>query len=141
MKTKPLKFEDIKRGDVYEFKHQFSKEQVKDFAQLTGDENPLHVDEAFGSKSKFGRNIVHGIFAGSLFSRLIGMHCPGRDSLYLRQSLDFKGPIFCDDIVTVRGTVTNKTDSIRIIELKTEILKDGKVVITGLAKIQVMPHD
>ena len=141
MNANELKYEDIAVGNTYQFEHRITKAQVGVFAQLTGDVNPLHVDEEFASKSSYGKNLVHGMLAGSLFSRLIGMYCPGRDALYLRQTLDFKGPIFCDDVVTVKGTVISKVDSVKMIELKTEILKQGEVVLTGTAKAKMVDNE
>src|SRR3989338_4127472 len=138
MKAKDLSLSDIKEGETYQFTKKITSNDVLEFANLTGDFNPLHVDKEFGEKSKFKRNIVHGMLAGSMFSTLIGMYCPGMKSLYLSQTLNFKIPIFYDDTVTVKGTVTAKNDAIRIITLKTEIIKEGKVCINGEAKIKVL---
>lgn len=138
MKAKDLNLSDIKEGETYQFTKKITSDDVREFANLTGDFNPLHLDKEFGEKSQFKRNIVHGMLAGSMFSTLIGMYCPGMKSLYLSQTLNFKIPIFYDDIVTVKGTVTAKNDAIRLITLKTEIIKEGKVCINGEAKIKVL---
>jgi len=132
-----MKYEDIKIGDVYSFEKTLNKKDVLDFAKLTGDHNKLHVDETFGKNSKFKQNISHGMLAGSLFSTIIGMHCPGEDGFYVSQTLNFKNPIFYGDKVTVRGTVINKNDSVKMITLKTEILKEDKVAVIGEAKAVV----
>jgi len=133
-----MKYEDIKVGDVYSFKKTLNKQDVLNFAKLTGDHNKLHVDETFGKKSKFKQNISHGMLAGSLFSTIIGMHCPGEDGFYISQTLNFKMPIFYGDKLLVKGTVINKNDSIKMITLKTEILKENKVAISGEAKAMVL---
>lgn len=140
MKTKAAIFSytDIKKGMEFSFEIQISKQNVQSFAQLVGDHNPLHIDTSYGKKSSFGKNIVHGMLMGSFFSALIGMYCPGERSVYLSQMLHFKKPIFCGDRVTVKGTVKEKTDSIQVITLKTEILKEGVVMIDGEAKVKVM---
>lgn len=138
MKAADLNFTDIKEGGIYQFIKKITRDNVLKFADLTGDFNPLHVDKEFGEKSQFKRNIVHGMFLGSLFSRLIGMHCPGKNSLYLSQTLNFKMPIFYDDTVTVKGTVTAKNSAINLITLKTEIIKDGNICIYGEAKIKIL---
>ena len=104
------KYEDIKIADVYSFVRTISKFDVLRFASLSGDFNPLHVDEKFGKKSKFGTNVVHGMLTASLFSTLIGMYCPGKNSLYLGQTLEFKAPLFYGDTVEVKGTILNKVD-------------------------------
>ena len=137
-KAAKLNFFQIKVGDECYFEKVISEKDVQDFAQLTGDFNPLHVDHAFGSKSQFGQPVVHGMLAGSLFSALVGMKCPGENSLYLSQTLNFRRPLFHGDRITVKGTVVNKNDSIQVIHLKTEILKEGKILIDGEAMVKVI---
>lgn len=137
---KNIDFKDIEVGQIYEFEHVFTKEHVHVFAQLTGDFNPLHTDEQFVKHTRFGQNVVHGMLVGSLFSQLVGMHCPGKNNLYLSQSLEFKRPVFFDDRLTVRGTIIKKTDSIRMVVLRTEILKNQQLVVSGEAKVMVMDH-
>lgn len=133
-----LGFDEINVGDIFQFEKVITRENVLSFANLTGDHNPLHVDEEFGKKSQFNRNVIHGMLAGSLFSTLVGMYCPGKKSLYMSQTLNFRLPLYYDDTVIVRGTVTNKTESIRLVTLKTEIMKEDTVVINGEAKVKVM---
>ena len=140
MKAKDLSLSDIKEGETYQFTKKITGNDVLEFANLTGDFNPLHVDKEFGEKSQFKRNIVHGMLVGSMFSTLIGMYCPGMKSLYLSQTLNFKIPIFYDDTVTVKGTVTAKNDAIHLITLKTEIIKEGKICIKGEAKIKILEN-
>jgi len=140
MKAKDLSLSDIKEGETYQFTKKITGNDVLEFANLTGDFNPLHVDKEFGEKSQFKRNIVHGMLVGSMFSTLIGMYCPGMKSLYLSQTLNFKIPIFYDDTVTVKGTVTAKNDAIHLITLKTEIIKEGKICINGEAKIKILEN-
>lgn len=137
-KSQYRKYSDINVGDIYEFERAISKEDVETFARLTGDYNPLHVDEEFAKNTLFKKNIVHGMLAGSLFSTLVGMYCLGENNLYLTQTLNFVKPIFLGDKVLVRGTVKNKIDSVRMIYLKTEILRDNTVVVTGDAKVKVL---
>lgn len=137
-KAANIDYSAINKGDIYLFKRKISKQDVVDFAKLSGDFNPLHVDVDFGKKSTFKNNIVHGMLAGSLFSTLIGMYCPGEKSLYMSQTLNFRLPLYYNDTVLVRGTVISKNDSVRIITLKTEILKGNKVIVDGEAKVKVM---
>lgn len=133
-----LDYEDIKVGGVYEFERVITHEDVIKFADLTGDCNPLHVDSVFGEKSQFGKNIAHGMLAASLFSKLVGMYCPGQNALYMSQTLQFCKPVFYGDGVVVRGTVVEKSDSIRMVTLKTEIVRDGEIMINGEAKAKVL---
>ncbi|OGH69509.1 MAG: hypothetical protein A3C90_00115 [Candidatus Magasanikbacteria bacterium RIFCSPHIGHO2_02_FULL_51_14] len=132
-----MNYEDIQVGAVYTFLRAIAKQDVLDFASLTGDVNKLHIDAEFGERSIFKKNIVHGMLAGSLFSTLVGVHCPGENGVYLSQTLQFRRPIFYRDTLEVRGTVLSKHDSIRIITLKTEILRDKEVLISGEARVRV----
>ena len=138
MKAANLKLSEINEGNVYSFTKEISEEDVNVFANLTGDLNPLHVDKEFGRKSQFGKNIVHGMLAASLFSTLVGMYCPGRNSLYLSQTLQFRTPLFFGDVVEVRATVIAKNESTHLITLKTEIIKEGYVCISGQAKVKII---
>jgi len=138
MKATQLRYEDIKVGLVYEFERTITAKDVRQFAELTGDQNPLHVDLAFGAQSQFGKNIVHGMLAGSLFSTLIGMYCPGERALYMSQTLQFRKPLFYGDNVKVHGTVAAKNDSIQVITLRTEIMQGDEVMVNGEAKVKVL---
>lgn len=133
-----MNYKEIKIGAVYSFERIITKDDVLAFAKLTGDYNKIHVDEKYGSASPFGRNIVHGMLAGSLFSALIGMHCPGENSLYLSQTLNFRLPVFCGDRLKVKGTVMAKNDSIKVITLKMEIMKNNQMAIDGEAMVKVL---
>jgi 3-hydroxybutyryl-CoA dehydratase len=135
-----LTYEEIKTGEVFAFQRTISQEDVLVFSKLTGDRSPLHINEEFGKNSKFGKNVVHGMLIGALFSTLIGMHCPGKKSLYMSQTLQFKLPLFAGDTVTVKGTVISKHDAIRIVTIKTEVFRGNDMIVTGEAKTQVVEY-
>jgi len=136
-----LSFQDISIGAVYQFPRKVTKEDVMSFAKLSGDYNPMHVDDLYAKKSKYGKNIVHGMLAASFFSTLVGMYCPGKKSLYLSQTIQFKSPIYYDDDLIIKGTVTGKNEATQIITLKTEIIEEGKVIISGEAKVQMIGEE
>lgn len=133
-----LRYEDIAIGAAYSFERTIHRDDVFQFADLTGDHNPLHIDPAFGAQSRFGKNIVHGMLAASLFSTLVGMYCPGDHALYMSQTIQFRKPIFYGDQVLVKATVTAKIDALRMITMKTELIKDDAVVVSGEATVQVV---
>jgi len=133
-----LSYDAILIGKVYSFERTITRQDVVAFSDLTGDRSPLHMDEKFGRESEFGRNIVHGMLVGSLFSTLVGMYCPGEKCLYMGQTLQFKLPLYLNDHIEIRGTVMGKSDAIKMIKLKTEILRAGEAIITGEAKVKVM---
>lgn len=135
-----LTFEEIQVGTGYTFTRVISEEAVNQFAQLTGDFNPLHCDPAYGKQTKFKKNIAHGMLVGALFSTLVGMYCPGEQCLYLSQTLKFRRPIFLGDQVIVKGTVTNKSDSTKILTLKTEVIVRETLAISGEAKVTILEN-
>ncbi len=132
-----LKFSKIKTGSKYQFGRKLSYKDILAFAKLTGDFNKIHVDPKY-RKSPFEQNIVHGMLAASLFSTLVGMYCPGENCLYLSQETEFIKPIYPDQKVVVKGTVTNKIEALKILFIKTEILIDGEIAIKGQAKVKVL---
>ena len=140
MELNDYSYDEIKIGHTFEFKRRLTDTDVKTFANLTEDKNPLHCDEEYAKKTKFNGRIVHGMLAGSLFSALVGMLCPGKRSLYASQTLHFKKPIPIDTEVTVRGTIKNKVDSLKMVEITTQILVKGNVGVDGEAKVLVMEN-
>lgn len=139
MKAKELRFEEIEVGATVEFSHRITSEDLERFAAVSGDHNPLHMDESFAEASTFGLRVVHGMFLASLFSRLVGMELPGRDCLYLSQSLEFSRPAFINDEVKVRGEVLQKQDTTRTLVIKTEICHaDGRKLVRGKAIVKVL---
>ncbi len=138
MKLKEYTYDEIDVGKVFEFERHVTKIDVKDFAELTGDFNPLHLDEDYAKTTQFSGKIVHGMLIGSFFSTLLGMVCPGKKNLYLSQSLNFKKPVSIDSVLIVRGTIKKKIESMNVIIIKTEILCKDKIVVDGEAMVKVL---
>ena len=123
-------YQDVKVGNVYSFTRTITQDDAFKFAELNGDYNPLHLDETYGRESKFGKNVVHGMLTASLFSTLIGMYCPGKNSLYLSQTIQFKMPLFYGETVEARATIMNKTNVTKILNLKpTDLLSSKSIKI------------
>lgn len=141
IKLNDYSYDEIKIGDTFEFNRKLSDDDVRTFANLTQDKNPLHCDEEYAKNTKFRKRIVHGLLAGSLFSTLVGMLCPGRKNLYVSQSLNFKNPIPIGSKVTVKGIIKNKIDSLKMIEITTQILVKNQIMIEGEAKVLVMENE
>lgn len=132
-----LKFSQIKIGSEYSFSRSFSRNDILSFARLTGDFNPIHINPQHG-QSIYKQNIIHGMLVGSLFSTLVGMYCPGKNCLYLSQEIEFIKPIYPNQEFCVKGTVTNKVETLKMLWIKTEVLIDGIVIIKGQAKVKVL---
>lgn len=134
-----LRFEDIAVGDEVSFLVTIHERHTEQFAALSGDFNPLHVDEGYAASTPFGRRIVHGMFLASLFSRLVGMYLPGRRCLYLSQSLDFVQPVYIGDQIRIKGEVQRKEEVTKALVIRTAIhaLPD-RLVVRGKAHVKVI---
>jgi 3-hydroxybutyryl-CoA dehydratase len=108
---------------------------VMQFAELSGDFNPVHVDEAFAKTTRFGRRIAHGMISAALISRALGMEL-GPGGIYLGQTLKFVTPVYIDDTLTVDLTVTNFREEKGIGIIETIVTKQtGEVCVKGEATI------
>ena len=140
MNKKPteLHFEDIEINDEIKFNVKITEKMINNFAEISGDYNPIHTDQEYASKTDFGKKICHGMLLASFFSRLVGMYIPGKNALYFSQSLNFRNPCFINDEVTIVGTVIEKKISTKMIKLKTLIKNlKGQVILDGEAKVIV----
>ena len=131
-------FEDIKVGQKFKFTIKITERLLNDFAILSGDQNPLHMDENYANTTSFKKRVCHGMLLASFFSRLVGMHLPGKNALYFSQSLNFKSPCFVGDEVTIEGEIVDKSMATKIITLNTNIYnQSGKCLVDGIAKVIV----
>ena len=135
-----VRFEDIQIGQLASFDAEVTQELVDTFVRMSGDRNPLHVDETYASGTQFGGVVVHGFAVASFFSTLIGMHLPGRSALYLSQTLLFRAPVKVGMTVRVQGEVTHKTESSHTLTIKTTIADaaTSRLLIDGVAMAQVL---
>ena len=132
------KFDEIILGVKTKFTVQINESTINEFARISGDYNPLHVDEQYAAKTQFGKRVCHGMLLASFFSRLIGMYMPGKNALYFSQTLNFQTPCFVGDKVTIEGEVIDKSQSTRIITIKTTAHNQvDKCLVDGLAKVIV----
>lgn len=127
----------IEINQVYTHDFQFTQENVIKFAEVTGDNNPLHLDAEYASHTRFKRPIIHGMLGASIFSKILGTVFPGEGSIYLKQSLIFVKPMFVDTAYQATFTVINLIMEKNRIVIKTEITEKeaGKLCITGEATI------
>lgn len=131
-----LSIDEIKIGDKAETKKIFTEADVLDFAKISTDFNPAHVDKKYAEKTMFKKQIVHGMLVGSLFSSLFGVELPGLGSIYTKQSLKFTKPVYFGDEITATVIVKEL-----IIERNRVVFdciaknQDDEVVIIGEAEI------
>lgn len=128
----------FKVGDSAEITRTIEQTEIDAFAEITGDHNPVHVDEEFAKSTRFGRRIAHGMLTASLISSVLANKLPGEGSIYLGQTLQFVAPVFPGDEVTARVTVKEIREDKPILKLETICLKQGgEVVIRGEATVLV----
>jgi len=123
-------------GNNFSFERQITEEDVKRFAEVVGDLNPIHLDADFAESSFFKKRIVHGAFLGGLISKILGMDFPGPGTVYISQNTTFKRPVFVDSSVKAEVTVVEVLDSQRRLVLETNIFnEEGKTCMTGTATV------
>lgn len=106
------------------------------FAGITGDQNPVHTDEIAARESRFGRRIAHGMLAAGLISAVVGMHMPGPGTIYIKQGLNFRKPIYINDTVTATVTISALREDKPIATLQTTVTnQDGDVCVDGEAVV------
>lgn len=131
-------FDSISIGDAASVERTIRAEDVRTFAEVSGDYSPLHVDDTYVRTTVFGKRVVHGAFISSLVSQLVGMRLPGKYALLMRESLEFKKPAFIDDTIVVAGTVITKSEATKIIELAITVTRGEDVIATGSAHARVL---
>ena len=132
------RLDDIEPGLTKNFRVNISESLVNEFAKITGDFSPIHMEEGFARTTKFKQRISHGMLVGSFFSRLVGMHLPGKNGVSLSYSIKHLLPCFLDQEILVKGIVMDKSNSTRIITLKATITDSyGKTLIDGILKVFV----
>ncbi len=110
---------------------------VHGFADLTGDRNPIHLDDAFAKKTKFGQRIAHGGILFGIISKVLGMDMPGVGTVYLTQLVNFRAPVFIGDTVTLVATITELQPK-SVAKIGVVIKKQtGDVVMDGYAEVKL----
>jgi len=127
----------VKQGDVYTHGVKFTQADVVKFAEVTGDFNPIHLDEEYAAKTVFKKPIVHGFLSGAVFSKVFGTLFPGEGTIYLSQEMKFLAPIFVEQQYEARFEVmeVNTEKHIGIINCSL-VNSEGTPCITGLAKLK-----
>lgn len=132
-----MNFEEIENGYTFETEITITNEMVIEFAKITGDDNPLHLDEEFASKTQFGRRIAHGMLIVSLISKVLGRDFPGAGTVYVSQFVKFRKPVYIGDTVKVHVDVKDINADKRRLFLNTIVTSMGKEVITGEAEVYI----
>ena len=128
----------LKVGDRASLTRTITEEDIAAFARLTGDTNPLHLDEAYARTTRFGRRIAQGLLTAGLISALLGTRLPGPGAIYVEQHLRFTKPVYPGDTITAVAEVTAFQEDKGLVTLKTECFnQEGERVLTGEAVLLV----
>ena len=129
------RIENIREGMTASYSQTITDYDVKAFAGLSGDHNPIHIDEEYASNSRFKQRIAHGFHSASFFSAIFGTQLPGKGCIYASQSLNFKRPVYLGDTVTASVTVRVVDVKTKKVEFETLCKVRNKVVTSGIAEI------
>ncbi len=129
--------EDLSVGMTAVFSRTVTEADIVLFSAISGDLNPIHVNEEYARETMFKGRIAHGILTASLISAVLGNQLPGPGCIYLSQSLKFLAPVKAGDTVTARATVTEILPEKKRVVLKTECLVEEKLVLDGEAVLVV----
>lgn len=131
---------DLKIGDSFSTSRKVTDELVRKFAEVSGDYNPIHLDEEFAKTTRFGRRIAHGMLSGAFISAVLGYEFKERKIVYLSQTMKFTAPVYLDDTVTATATVAAIREDKGIVMLETICTnQDDEVLVKGEAAVMILP--
>lgn len=132
-------FEAIQVGETHSLVKTITEADVRRFVEMTGDDNPLHVNRAYAESTPFKDIVVHGMLGASFISTVIGTKLPGTGALWVAQNLEFLLPVRLGDELTISCTVLKKHERERLLELDTRIVNQNRqVVLTGQGKVKLL---
>ena len=131
---------DLKIGDQFSTSREVTDEVIRKFAEVSGDFNPIHLDEEFAKSTRFGRRIAHGMLSGAFISAVLGNEFRERKIVYLSQTMKFVAPVFIGDTVKATGTITNIRKDKDIVTLETVCTnQNGETLVKGEAAVMILP--
>jgi len=130
----------LKIGDTFSNSRLVTDELIRDFAALSGDYNPIHLDEEYAKTTRFGQRIAHGMLSGAFVSAVLGSEFTETKTLYLSQSMRFTAPVFIGDTITTTATITRIREEKGIVSIETVCRKDdGEITLKGEAVVMILP--
>ena len=134
------KYSELAIGNNVNFEVTITENLINDFANLSGDHSPIHIDNTYAQTTQFGQKIGHGMLAGIWFSQLVGMHLPGAYAVYLSQCLNFHKPFIIGKKAIVLGEIIQKIDAVQSIKIKTTVIDktDGETLVSGEALVKLL---
>ena len=132
-----IPIEEIKIGMEVSYSQTITDSDVKEFAGVSGDRNPVHMDEEYAEHSRYKKRIAHGLMSASYFSALFGTKIPGEGCVYVAQSLRFKRPVYLGDTVTATVIVKEINLEKSRVFFRTICKVKNRIVIDGEAELYV----
>jgi 3-hydroxybutyryl-CoA dehydratase len=130
---------ELKIGDKFSTTKRITDAVVRAFAELSGDYNPIHLDEEFAAKTQFKKRIAHGMISGALISAVLGNEFKEQKIVYLSQTMKFIAPVFLDDTITATATIVDIRADKPIVTVETVCTnQDESVVVKGEGKIMLL---
>lgn len=129
---------NLEIGSKFQATKKITDEVVRAFVELSGDSNPIHTDDDFAKKSRFGQRIAHGMISGALLSAVLGTEFGEKQVVYMSQTMKFIAPVFIDDTITATATVKHIRVDKPVVTVVTVVTKDdGTIVVSGEAVLLV----
>ena len=136
---KEARFSEMRVGDSAFVRRTFTEADIANFAGVTGDFNPLHIDEEYARATRFKGRIAHGYLTASLITNVTGNQLPGPGGIYISQDFRFVGPVRSGDTITATVEIIEKIEGKRQVRLKTSCYnQDGKAVLEGEGLLKIM---
>jgi 3-hydroxybutyryl-CoA dehydratase len=130
---------DLKVGDKFSTTREITDGLIRGFAELSGDHNPIHLDEEFAAKTRFGRRIAHGMLSGAFISAVLGYEFQERKIVYLSQTMKFISPVFIGDRITTTATVVRIRKDKGVVVLETICTnQNGEITLKGEAAVMIL---
>ncbi|MBM3515098.1 MAG: MaoC family dehydratase [Alphaproteobacteria bacterium] len=130
-------FEDLTEGRSASITKTVTEADIVKFAEVTGDTNPIHLDEAYAAATRFKARIAHGMLSAGYISAVFGTRMPGPGAIYVSQLLKFRAPVKIGDAVTTTVEVTARAPEKKFVTFKTQCMVGATVVVDGEATLMV----
>jgi 3-hydroxybutyryl-CoA dehydratase len=128
-------FDEMTVGQSAELVRVVGTADIEAFAAVSGDDNPVHLDDAYAATTAFGERIAHGMLSASYISAILGTKLPGPGAIYLSQTLRFRRPVKVGDQVTARATIAALDEAKGRVTFETVCEVGGKAVLEGEAVV------
>lgn len=137
MYFKSADLDKLEIGMYGEYSQTITDADIKAYAGLSGDNNPVHMDEDYAAQSRFKKRIAHGLYSTGFFSAIFGTKIPGPGCVYVSQSIEFKRPVYIGDTITARVEIFKINHETSRVHFLTRCYVKNKVVIDGEAVIYI----